>query len=395
MGALLNATGLFPDIANALSLVTGAVEQIENLAGGLKYKKEYTYPLDPSTATGAKQSTLADLADVFKLELAYADTSKGTSKPTKITLIIDPTASPRWSISITPLSLLVTIPSLSPDPLLTIIAGFDADPTAYVGGFVGDENTKPHVTNLNVQFNGALDVIQTVFSRIEAIASFLPGGKAAGLKIALSDGKLTVEDSFALPTLPLGLGELSGISLDLGLAIQLSPLSAGFTVGIGSPDNPFNWIVSPLAGNGLVDIGLKNNAPNIDLQAGIGLALAIDLGIASGSASIVIALNVDVNPPTITLMVLLTGQASVDVLDGLASASLTLTAGIGVSIDPLPVPTIKILPPEIDFPSETITMIATVSVGIHLTVAWVVSVDWDGSWQFSQGFTTPEIDVSL
>jgi hypothetical protein len=395
MGALLNATGLFPDIANALSLVTGAVEQIENLPGGLKYKKEYTYPLDPSTATGAKQSTLADLASVFKLELAYADTSKGTSKPTRITLIIDPTASPRWSISITPLSLLVTIPSLSSDPLLTIIAGFDADSATYVGGFVGDENTKPHVTNLNVQFSGALDVIQTVFSRIEAIASFLPGGKAAGLKIGLSDGKLTVEDSFALPTLPLGLGELSGISLDLGLAIQLSPLSAGFTVGIGSPDNPFNWIVSPLAGNGLVAIGLKNNAPNIDLQAGIGLALAIDLGIASGSASIVIALNVDVNPPTITLMVLLTGQASVDVLDGLASASLTLTAGIGVSVDPLPIPKIKLLPPEIDFPSETITMIATVSVGIHLSVAWVVSVDWDGSWQFSQGFTTPEIDVSL
>jgi hypothetical protein len=94
-------------------------------------------------------------------------------------------------------------------------------------------------------------------------------------------------------------------------------------------------------------------------------------------------------------MVLLTGQASVDVLDGLASASLTLTAGIGVTVDPLPIPTIKILPPEIDFPSETITMIATVSVGIHLTVAWVASVDWDGSWQFSQGFTTPEIDVSL
>lgn len=395
MGSLLNATGIFPDIANALSLANGAVEQIENLADGLKYKKEYTYPLDPSTATGAKQSTLADLAGIFKLELAYADTSKGTSKPTKITLIIDPTASPRWSISITPLSLLVTIPSISSDPLLTIVAGFDVDPANYVGGFVGDENTKPHVTNLNVQFSGALSVIQTVFSRIAAIAAFLPGGKAAGLKIGLSDGKLTVEESFSLPTLPLGLGELSGISVDLGLAIQLSPLNAGFTVGIGSPENPFNWIVSPLAGNGLVNLGLKNNAPNIDLQAGIGVALAIDLGIASGSASIVLALNVDVNPPTITLMVLLTGQASVDVLDGLASASLTLTAGIGVSINPLPIPTIKLLPPEIDFPSETITMIATVSVGIHLTVAWVVSVDWDGSWQFSQGFTTPEIDVSL
>ncbi|MFL6313346.1 MAG: hypothetical protein ACJ71W_14690 [Terriglobales bacterium] len=400
IGALLNATGLFPDIANALSLNTGVVEQIENLASGLKYKKVFTYPLDPATATGAKQLSLADLPGVFSLDVAYADTSKGTTKPTVITLIIDPTASPRWSISITPLSLLVTIPSISSDPLLTIIAGFNSnpDPKLYVDGFIGDENTKPHVTNLNVQFSGALDIIQAVFSRIQAIASFLPGGKAAGLKIALSDGKLTVEDNFALPTLPLGLGELSGISLDLGLGIQLSPLSAGFTVGIGSPDNPFNWIVSPLAGNGLVDLGLKNNRPNIDLQAGIGLALAIDLGIASGSASIVIALNVDINPPAITLMVLLTGQASVDVLDGLASASLTLTAGIGVSISPLPVPPnvkIIVLPPEIDFPAETINMLATVSVGIHLSVCWVANVDWDGSWQFSQSFNTPEIDVSL
>jgi hypothetical protein len=400
MGALLNATGLFPDIANALSLNTGVVEQIENQAGGLKYKKVFTYPLDPSTPSGAKQLTLTNLAGVFELDLAYADITKGTTKPTVITLIIDPSASPRWSISITPLSLLVTIPSISTNPLLSIITGYNSDPnpSLYVDGFIGDENTKPHVTNLNVQFSGALDAIQAVFSRIEAIASFLPGGKAAGLKIGLSDGRLSVEDSFALPTLPLGLGELSGISLNLGVGIQLSPLNAAFTVGIGSPDNPFNWIVSPLSGNGLIDLGLKDNKPNIDLQAGIGLALAIDLGIASGSAAIVIALNVDVNPPAITLMVLLTGQASVDVLDGLASASLTLTAGIGVSIDPIPVPPalkIKVLPPEIDFPAETITMLATVSVGIHLSVCWVASVDWDGSWQFSQSFTTPEIDVSL
>jgi hypothetical protein len=400
MGALLNATGLFPDIANALSLNTGGVEQIENLASGLKYKKVFTFPLDPSTPSKAKQQTLANLVGVFSLELAYADTTKGTSKPTVITLTIDPTASPRWSISVSPLSLLVTIPSLSTSALLTIIAGYNADPdpSRYVDGFVADENTKPHVTNLNVQFNGALDIIQTVFSRIQAIASFLPGGKGAGLKVALSDGRLTVEDNFALPTLPLGLGELSNISLDLGLGIALSPLGAAFTVGIGSPENPFNWIVSPLAGNGLVNLGLKNNRPNIDLQAGLGLALAIDLGIASGSASIVIALNVDVNPPAISLMVLLTGQASVDVLDGLASASLTLTAGIGVTIDPLPAPpnlTINVLPPEIDFPKETITMLATVSVGIHLSVCWVASVDWDGSWQFSQSFTTPPVHVSL
>ena len=129
--------------------------------------------------------------------------------------------------------------------------------------------------------------------------------------------------------------------------------------------------------------------------------LAIDLGIASGSASVVIAFQIDVNFPKVTLMVILTGTASVDVLDGLVSASVTLSAALGVSVDPLP-PSVTFDPALPQFPptsvtidSENITLLAMVSVGIHVSVCWVASVDWDGSWKFSQGFTTPKLTVGI
>ena len=70
----------------------------------------------------------------------------------------------------------------------------------------------------------------------------------------------------------------------------------------------------------------------------------------------------------------LIGHAEVDVLDGLASASLTLTAGIDLHPD---FPAGSDLPDAVDFT-------AMVAVGIHISICWVVNVDFDGSWQFSQ-----------
>jgi hypothetical protein len=197
--------------------------------------------------------------------------------------------------------------------------------------------------------------------------------------------------------MPLGIGELTDISLDLGLAVTLSPLSADFLVGIGSPNNPFNWVVSPLAGNGLIDLGAQNSAQAIMIQAGLGLGLAIDLAIASGSASITIAFELEVKGSSVELMAILTGRASVDVLDGLASATVTLSAGLGfevspanpVTFSPMPIPT------EVTIGPETITLHATCSVGIHLQVCWLVSVSWDGSWAFQKSVDTPKLHLSL
>jgi hypothetical protein len=58
------------------------------------------------------------------------------------------------------------------------------------------------------------------------------------------------------------------------------------------------------------------------------------------------------------------------VLGGLASASLTLSASLGLRPNALP-------PSEID-------LSAAVAVGIHITICWVISLDFDGSWQFTE-----------
>ena len=211
--------------------------------------------------------------------------------------------------------------------------------------------------------------------------------------MSLSNGRLTVRDTFAVPQLPLGLGNLSDVSLDLGLALTLSPLSADFIIGIGDPGKPFNWVVSPLAGNGAIDIGVKGSKRDLSIQAGIGLGLSIDVGIAEGSASVTLAFSIEVSGSAITVMIILNGRASVDVLDGVASASLTLTAAIGVKIDPPPAPILP--PPDFEFPAETITFLASVAVGIHISICWVVSVNFEGSWHFSQSVHTPQLTVQV
>ena len=387
VGSLLNATGLFPDIGKAISLVTGGIEQLKTIPEGLHYTKEFDFKGNEAP------NTLLDLG-ILQLTLIYADTGKGKdgsgnwTTPTKIIFNIDPAHTlpdshgRNWWLTIGPISFAVTVPEFGADALLTII-----------GGFAADDHTKPGLTGLTIDYGSALDTLKSIFSKLQALASFLPGGLGAGLDVSLSGGKLTVRDTFALPTLPLGLGDLSDISLDLGLAVTLSPLSADFIIGIGNPGNPFNWILSPLAGNGAIDIGVQGGAPHFMIQGGIGLGLSIDVGIAEGSASITLAVQITVNGSTITLLIILNGQASVDVLGGVASASLSLTAAVGVSVNPLPVPQINLNPPGITFPSEDITFIAQVAVGIHISICWVVSVDFDGTWQFSQSVHTPALTV--
>ena len=371
IASILNSTGLFPDIGDAISMLEGALEQINTIAQGFQYSKTYTFDAN-------KQTTLIDLG-IINIVLQYADTTDPALPPATLNYSVDSTASPSWSLSVETISFLVNV-----DPFGLVLT--------ITGGFKADEHTKAGLTNLNIQMGGVLSVVKSVFSDLQALAQFLPGGAGANLDIALSNGKLTVSDTFTIGDMPLGLGNLTDISLDMGLSVQFSPISVDFMIGIGSPGNPFNWIVDPLAGNGLMTFGVVANQPSFTIQAGIGLGLAIDLGIASGSASITIAVQLNITGNSLTLMAILTGQASVDVLDGLASASITLSAALGIRLTPA-IPPVHLLPLPVSIGPEDITLIASCSVGIHITICWVVSINFDGSWTFSQGFTMPQISV--
>ena len=150
------------------------------------------------------------------------------------------------------------------------------------------------------------------------------------------------------------------------------PSDLSFSVGIGSKQDPFQWVVSPLAGTGAIVLGVKGGDLDVYLEAGLGLGLSISVAVASGSASIIVSLRLDIQPDQVQIAAALTGNAQVDVLGGVASASLTLSAAIMITVENVP---------------HQADLAAQVSVGIHISICWVISVSFDGSWGFSESIS--------
>ncbi|MFG2142974.1 hypothetical protein ACGFRG_02085 [Streptomyces sp. NPDC048696] len=376
MGALLGAVGPFPGLADAFDFV--GIKDLAVTDGALSYHDEF--PL-----VSAKQTVLMDLGGPQALQvlLDYHD-EQTPAKPTQATITVDPAASPRWSLSLKRVCFLVDYHG---EPLVSIF-----------GTVKVDEHSAPTVEDLWVTYGGTLKFLEAIFTNVQQVARFLPGSTGAGLKVAFSGEHLSVLNAFALPNLPLGAGQITDVAVNMGFDVSLAPRDVRFVAGLGSPQQPFRWIVSPLAGTGVVQVAIGPNGLDVVVQGGLGLGLAIDLGIASGAASVAIAFELNTGPDPFELRAILSGRASVDVLEGLASATITLSAGLGV----IPPPQFfekPFVPPEIPppttIPEITIGLTASVSVGIHLSACWVADVDWDGYWQFRQDITTPEIALPL
>jgi hypothetical protein len=371
VGALLNATGIFPDLKAALQMTTPFQGLDTSDPNGLKFHKEFS-TVDASNNPLPSQTLIDFGADTLQLKLAYSD---GAKTPGNAIVDIQPGS---WKVQLQKISFPIITPfGDESDPLLRIVGDVEASSTS-----------APTLSNLTVHYGGALAEVENIFSQIEHIASFLPGAPFSSLDVHFSDGRLTIRDVFALPEVPLGVGFVEDVTLDLGMTLQLSPQSLEFTVGLGSEQRPFHWLVFPLSGTGAVVVGMKDGLPAFLVQGGIGAGLAIDIGIAKGAASIVLQVQLTTDGTKINLKALLTGSASVDVLDGLASASLTLTAGLGINPRPLP------FPPDFK-PPDTVDFVASVAVGVHISVCWLVHVDFDGYWQYAQTIKLPLVDSVL
>jgi hypothetical protein len=378
MGALLNAAGIFPGLGDAFDFQT--LKALSVTGGDIGFSETFTI----GSVAAKKEAVLADLggADAIKVVIQYHDEN---DQPTQASIQVNPAGPLRWQLSLTRACFAVQFKG---NPLISIFATVKAD-----------ERSAPTVVDLRVRYEGILNALQTIFSNIQQVARFLPGGGGAGLHVGFSQGRLSVRNDFALPNLPLGAGQITDIAVAMDFDVALTPFDIRFVAGLGSSEKPFRWVVSPLAGTGVVQVGIGKNGLDVLVQGGLGLGLAIDLGIASGSASITLAVELNTGPDPFEVRGVLSGRASVDVLRGLASATVTLAAGLGIIPPPQlfapPFMPPQLLPPPAEIPSLTIGLTASVSVGIHLTVCWVVDVDFDGYWQFRQDITTPAIPIPL
>ena len=344
VGALLGASDIFPNLGSVLQLNTSANPL--NLAGdGFKqtYDQDIVQP----------DRTIFQLG-IIKILISY----RARSKNTHVTFRLDPAASPRWSLDIKNVSFLVMVDGFGSDPLLT-----------FFGDFSASETSKPSVDNIDVEYGSALSFVKDIFSGLGPLIAAIGGDVV--LDVGFSANHLSVRNFLAVPMIPLGFGDIHDVVVDLGFDAVI-PSSAGFHVGLGAKDKPFTWLVSPLSGTGAIVLGAEDGDIDVFVEAGIGAGLEINLAIASGAASITLEVAFEVKGGNVLVTMGLLGQAEVDVLGGLASASLTLAASITIEPQPLA------------FPPHDIDLTAAVAVGIHISICWVVNVDFDGSWQFSQ-----------
>ena len=346
-GALLGVAGVFPDIGNVL--------QIPANQGGLPLNGDgfvKTYKL--GKAGGQPQPPDRNLLDIAIVHMVMSYSAQGN--PFTGELVLDATpGAPNWSLTLSNLSFETSVEGLGSDPLLTISGGFQAG-----------ASTKPGFTNLQVDYGSALNAVKSLLSGLGDLAKSLGGD--ADLDVGFTGNTLSVQQGFTLPTIPLGFGEIQDLGLNLGFSATI-PKSLAFSVGIGSQQDPFQWVVSPLAGTGAIVLGVQDGGPNVYIEASLGLGLSLSVAIASGSASIEVGLALDVGTNEVSIAASLTGKAELDVLGGLASASLTLSATISVTIEQSP---------------HQADLSAQCSVGIHISICWVIDISFDGSWGFSE-----------
>jgi hypothetical protein len=356
VGALLGIASIFPDIGSALKIPSTQGLPIQ----GDGFTQTYTW--GPPSSPAPPDRALLDIA-IVHLALSYgAQDTNGNPLNFQGTLTLDASTKPTtWSLEMQNLSFIAKVDGFG--TLLTVCGGFTAGsstPPSFVGLNVAGS------TGLQVYYGPSLDPVKSILTGLSGLAAALGG--SANLDVGFSGNTLSVQQGFTLPTIPLGFGEITNLGLNLGFTATI-PSSLGFSVGIGSTQNPFQWVVSPLAGTGAIVLGVQNGGLNVYIEAGLGLGLSISVAVASGSASIVVSLSLDIGTSAISIGAALTGNAQVDVLGGLASASLTLTAAITITID---------------IPPTDATLAAQVSVGIHISICWVISVSFDGSWGFSE-----------
>jgi len=389
-GILLGAVSSFPAIASALPL--GGLDKLASSLGSLNLavdkwfdtlpppKPFWQSPPAETKVTHLINTSVATVDLVYRWRLPVGGDnppipptppwppSLGDSNAMIHVTLGQPTG-PSWSIDIYQIAMVLTLPGISSTPALWI-----------EGAFHADSQSAPSFPNLRVFYDGPLQPITQFFSTLQTLGQAVglsDPGSGGGLNVHFADGKLTIQETFNLGTLPLGPGEIQNISLDMGGSIDIPSLGVDYLIGIGSPDAPVHWIVDPMSGTGCLQAGVQDGSLAVLVQLGIGLGLAIDLAIASGSASIVIAFQVQITGSDFELMVLLTGQAQIDVLGGLASCSISISVGLGLEF-----------PLTLSNP-EPVTAIGTASVAVHLSICWVVSIDWSGSWSFSHQFSIP------
>jgi hypothetical protein len=145
-----------------------------------------------------------------------------------------------------------------------------------------------------VTFDGPLNFINP-------LAQYLMSLGGGGLSVAVQGGDVTASTSVALPDVPVGIFQLSGLSFAGGVVLPLVGGLATASFSFASQDNPFNLSVAMFGGGGFISLALGfGGVQSVQGALEFSGQFALDLGVASGSLSLVAGVYYSYTSPDAT-----------------------------------------------------------------------------------------------
>jgi len=260
VGALLGIANIFPDITSALDIPSTNGLPIQ----GDGFTQTYTWgPGATPSSPQPPDRALLNIAIVHMVMSYVAQDANGNPIDFVGTLNLDASTNPTsWSLTMQNLSFIAKVDGFG--TLLTVCGGFQAG-SSTLPSFVG--LNIPDSTGLQVYYGDSLSAVKDLFTGLSDLAASLGG--SADLNVGFSGNTLSVQQGFTLPTIPLGFGQITDLGLNLGFSATI-PSNLSFSVGIGSQQDPFQWVVSPLSGTGAIVLGVQDGGLNCYIEAGLG-----------------------------------------------------------------------------------------------------------------------------
>jgi hypothetical protein len=202
------------------------------------------------------------------------------------------------------------------------------------------------------------------------------------LPLTLQPGRLHIGSPVSLPAVALGMGSVEHARLSLGGTVNAHPPEVSFGMELGNPLEPATLRATPGEGTAAVRIGIANSGAQLDVHMALGLPMGFERkGLERGTAAMSADLMAFWGDP-VRLGGTVLGQATLDVLGGLATTSVALEAACRVRPDE---PT-----------RSQVRIESDVCAGLHLPLCGLLDIEGDTHWPFAadiaRGSSASELD---
>jgi hypothetical protein len=372
---LLNSKGVFPNIANALTL-TNAEKEVEILGEGLMRMAERTLDLN-SLLPSSYEYAFIDEPDILKIYVQYKSTGGGGGK---LKLGIDSVAAlaDKWKAALSSIRVIV---DLGPFKELMWVDG----------NFNASSGLNPKYDKPQLQFGPLLQTVKDILRILEALTG---DDFDDGMKVGMSNSPDNWEYKFncsqEIPVIKfpspaqLSINPNPPLKLEAGLEVgfyfneviaiptdlkQLVPACGAYVNFHGGLQVMcFSLGVASVYAVGQVDLGIAADSKagiSLRMKFGFGIELVVGLPVV-GNVSVLymVEITVGVSSAAIEVGAMMLFRGHAEICGGLVGVTIQIEAGGSIKRTG----------------NET-NCIAQVTFSIDITILWVIDIDFSKTWQ--------------